>query len=440
MKDKAKFLIKQSLKKKMDTKWFKVVNIILLILLVGVMNIDKIISYFGGDFEEARKIYVVSSTEAYQGFEDNFKAMATSVKDMSKYEMELSSEDVDSLKDGLDDKGNLVVEIVPDKEEYLVANIYSYDAIDTITEQILVSSLNALKSSYALQNSGIDQAELTRVMAPMSVKTEMTNPDSEDSEAKDIMSGSVLIIFLIPFFMLIILLVQMIGAEINDEKTTRGMEIIISNVSPKVHFFSKIIASTGFVIMQALLIFIYGAIGFGVRIVTKGGISVGQTGNIGTEISKVFDILKNSGMLDSIVKALPIILLIFIFSFLAYALLAGILASMTTSIEDYQQLQTPLMLLLMAGYYIGIMASMFKGSIFIKVVSFIPFISALVAPITYALGQTTIIDLGISCGLLVLVCYLLFKYGIRVYKVGILNYSSKDLWKKVFKSLKQKEV
>ncbi len=32
--------------------------------------------------------------------------------------------------------------------------------------------------------------------------------------------------------------------------------------------------------------------------------------------------------------------------------------------------------------------------------------------------------------------YLLIKYGLRVYKVGILNYSSDKLWSKMWKALK----
>lgn len=63
----------------------------------------------------------------------------------------------------------------------------------------------------------------------------------------------------------------------------------------------------------------------------------------------------------------------------------------------------------------------------------------MVAPITYILGETSLIDLVISALILFISCLVLFKYGIRVYKVGILNYSSKDLWKKVFQSLKIKE-
>ena len=125
-----------------------------------------------------------------------------------------------------------------------------------------------------------------------------------------------------------------------------------------------------------------------------------------------------------------------ILSFLAYSLLAGVLASMTTSIEDYQQLQTPVMLFLMVGYYLAIIASVYEGSTFIKILAFVPFISGILAPVLYTLGQMTLIELGISIILLAATCMLLYKYGLKIYKVGILNYSSTKLWKKMFKSLK----
>ena len=72
MKTKLRFLIRQSLKKKTDTKWFKAANILILILLVGVINIDRIISFFGGDFAETTKIYVVDQANAYELFKTNF--------------------------------------------------------------------------------------------------------------------------------------------------------------------------------------------------------------------------------------------------------------------------------------------------------------------------------------------------------------------------------
>ena len=75
MKTKTKFLIKQSLAKKTNTKWFKVVNILLLILLVAIVNIDSIINLFGGDFKNEKSIYVLDEVGVYSSFENYFNTI-----------------------------------------------------------------------------------------------------------------------------------------------------------------------------------------------------------------------------------------------------------------------------------------------------------------------------------------------------------------------------
>ncbi len=440
MKDKAKFLIKQSLNKKMKTKWFLVANIILCLLLVAVINMDKIISFFGGDFDEKTKIYVLDEVGVYDSFETIFNELGKSMpEDFKEYELIHEENNLDELKENIKEKDDIIVNIKTSTDEIIKADLISYEPIETITKQLLTTSLTSIKTSLSLANFGLTEEELLKISEPITINEEFTNPElDENAEAKDILSTGSLIIFLIPFFILVILIVQMIGAEINDEKSTRGMEIIISNVSPKVHFLSKILATTSFAIIQCVLTFVYGILGLLIRRLGSGSISLANN-DFGDSLKSVYETLKNTGMLDSLLQGLPIIIVIFLFSFLIYALFAGILASMTTSIEDFQQLQSPLMILIMFGYYVALMAAMFEGSIFIKVVSYLPFISALVAPITFLLGQTTIIDLCITLGVLIFTTYILIHYGIRIYKVGILNYSSKDLWKKVFKSLKNKE-
>ena len=355
MKNKVKFLIKESIKKKVDTKWFKIINVILLILMVGILNIDKIIGLFGGDFEDVTKIYVVDETGYASSLNDLLNSNNELLNGGFKFEVENSNEPLDSLIEKLnEDSTDIVINIVYDDTEYMKSTIYSFEAIDTITSNILSNSLSEIKSSYALATSGIDVDELNKVLAPISMEKVVTNTEELDSESRELAGASMMLIFLIPFFILIILLVQMIGAEINDEKSTKSMEIIISNVPPKMHFLSKIVASTGFVILQSLLILLYTLIGGAVRIVTTGSF------NIFDDVNGLLESLNLGSILPHLGSAIPLLIILFVFSFLAYALLAGILASMTTSIEDYQQLQTPLMFLLMAGYYIGIMASMFQ--------------------------------------------------------------------------------
>ncbi len=437
MKTKTKFLIKQSLAKKINTKWFKVVNVLLLILLVAIVNIDTIINTFGGDFKDEKNIYVKDEVGVYTSLENYFNTLKDTVSDMANFTLKESKDDINELTKKLEEEpDNIVILLSKSDTNYMAAKIYSYEPLDLVVRELINSSLNTVKSEYALSSSNIDPEVLASVTAPIEIESIITNPNS-DSEAKDIMSAGIIMIFLVPFFILIVLLTQMIGAEINDEKSTRGMEIIISNVSPKSHLFSKIISSTLFALIQLGLMLGYGIIALLVRRLING--SVTNSVVAGFDINSIVDMLKNSGMLSLIVKSLIPVIIIFVLSFLIYALLASILASMTTSIEDYQQLQTPLMLILMAGYYLGLMASVFKGAIFIKIISYIPFLSALVAPTLFWLGETTILDLWISVIILLASCLIIFKYGIRVYKVGILNYSSKDLWKKVFKSLKNKE-
>jgi len=148
---------------------------------------------------------------------------------------------------------------------------------------------------------------------------------------------------------------------------------------------------------------------------------------------------KNQNGVTLIALAVTIIVML-ILSFLAYSLIAGILASMTTNMEDFQQIQTPIMLVLLAGYYLAIMAGMFDGSILIRILSYVPFISCLVSPSLYIIGQINMIDVIISIVVLIITIALMTKYGLRVYKVGILNYSNEKIWSRFAKALKSKDM
>ena len=146
----------------------------------------------------------------------------------------------------------------------------------------------------------------------------------------------------------------------------------------------------------------------------------------------------DTGIFNNVATYIPFVLILMLITLLGYSLLAGILASMTTNMEDFQQLQTPMMVILLVGFYLSLMSTMFDGSLFIRIVSYVPFISAILSPSLLLSGVIGIKDIILSILLMVVVIYLLIKYGLRIYKEGILNYSSNKLWKKMFKALKEK--
>lgn len=440
MKNKLKFLIKHSLSKKIGTKWFKAINVLLCILIISMANIDRLITAFGGDFNKDTNVYIKDNVDVYKYIEPVFKETVKVVDDLKNYKIQKTDKSIKELEKEIDDTKDIIIEINESEINYISSTIITYDAVDTISYQLISNILNSAKESLAIERIGLSEAEIIALKSNVDITKKTTNPNlEENAKAKDIISSGLIILFIVPFFIFITLLVQMLGAEINDEKSTKSMEIIISNVPPKYHFVAKITASTLFVIIQGALLLGYSILAIIVRNLI--GVLFGSgivSGDVSKYIKDIINLLKDSGIIELALKGLPIIIILFILNILAYAIIAGVLASMTTNIEDYQQLQSPIMIVMMMGYFIAIMASTFEGSIFIQITSYIPLLSALVAPVIYLLGQITLLQLIISTLICLVAVILLFIYGLRIYKVGILNYSSSDLWKKVFKSLKEK--
>ena len=432
MKNKFKYLIKYSLKKKIDTKWFKIVNVLLLILIVFLVNMDYLINLFGGDFEEKETIYVVDNIGSFNTFSTYFNALATEM-DNGEYEIVL---DNNILDDKEKIKNEVIVVLNPSNSEYLSGEVVSFDTISRTTYEMIVSTMNAVKSKLVLSTSGLTPEEIAALSNPVEITETVLNEEAKSNETKQNVGSIVTTILIIPFFILIVTMVQMLGAEINDEKTSRGMEIIISSVPAKIHFLSKVVAAISYVLIQGILLLVYSGIAMFLRnILASTSTALSGTGMF----SEIITMLTDAGIFSLLAKGSIVLIIMFIASFIAYAITAAILASMTTNIEDFQQLQTPLMIIMLVGYYVALMAVMFDGSIFIHVLSYIPLLSVMIAPTLYLIGEISLLSLTLSTLLTVIVTYFLYKYGLRIYKVGILNYSSSKLWRKMFKSLKNKE-
>ena len=72
MTNKLKFLTKMSLDKKIKTKWFLIANLIFAVMVIGLINIDSVIKFFGGDFDETQEILVIDEVGVIDAFETYF--------------------------------------------------------------------------------------------------------------------------------------------------------------------------------------------------------------------------------------------------------------------------------------------------------------------------------------------------------------------------------
>ena len=429
------YLIGHYIKKKIFTKQFLWANVFILLFLILLFNIDTIITSM--DKDTNKKINLIIKDNI--GVADIIESEINSVdKEKLVINTKSSDLDVEEIKKSINNKEDILI-VINESDNYFDVDIISYDNIDDYYN-ILETILYNTKIKYALKTYNISVDELEKIESNVSISRTILKESARNSKSIDIMLGITAAIFMLPSLMLIIYLVQMIGTSINQEKSSHSMEIILSNVSAKSHFWAQIISSNLFIIIQSILMSIYGVISLVIRFTfnAKSNTSIiTNTMNIDTSSMNV-----DSNMIGEFINRIPSIILVIVImtllSFVAYSILAAILSSMTTSIEDFNNIEAPIMLLVFGGFYISLIAGLYPESILIKVLSIIPFLSFVISPTLYALGSISIYYVIGSIISLLIIIFILIKYGINVYREGLLNYEGTMVWKRLFKIIKKK--
>ena len=132
MNKKLKFLIKQSISKKVGTKWFKVVNILLCLLIIAMSNLDRLITFFGGDFNKPTKVYVKDEIGYYDEFSNIFNEYSKNIKDFGKYDLEKTDKSIKALKNKIKEKDDIIITLKKSDSTFIESDIYTYDVYTRI--------------------------------------------------------------------------------------------------------------------------------------------------------------------------------------------------------------------------------------------------------------------------------------------------------------------
>ena len=172
MMSKLKYLIKVSLNKKIKTKWFAITNVLLLVLIVGLVNADSIVKFFGGDFEEETDILVIDNTNSsYANLEASYLEYQKYVEDIKVTNIKNYTGSVDEALAEVENKDSILIEINSDENNFISAKVTSKDGVDAIVMQLLNSSLNGVKTNLALNYYNISNEMLSLINSPVEVET-----------------------------------------------------------------------------------------------------------------------------------------------------------------------------------------------------------------------------------------------------------------------------
>lgn len=432
MMNKLWYLIKYDLTKRIKTKAFVIGNLFLFLVILVVGNIPTIIQHFGGDFEDDITVAVYDETS----FTYDYLTNDDFTSNFNLTDQKIIYTKV-STADALDEKALLenydyVIDSALDSNNILKATVYSNEEI-LIEKTTLTKTLEGIKNAEIQKTFTAEQLEaLGKLSDNSSIVFKTANLEVQNNTSTIL--GVLALILIIPIFIFLTMIMQYVGIEIITEKSTRCIEIIISNVTPLVHFLSKIISALAYAIIEGIIMIASGAIAMAVMLgVTKqNSLQNAITSGIGDAgISNAL-----SGVIDKLPMLILFLALFVIAGFLFYMILMAVISSLCNNNEDLEHFQGPLMLLLLAGFYIGIFGLQFSGSNFVAIAGYIPFFSPLLATSLYMTGAYSIGQVLLSFGILVIFDVLAFYFGMPMYREAILSNSDKKFGQRIKEAFK----
>ena len=307
------------------------------------------------------------------------------------------------------------------EKEQINGEFYSSNTMPQVT-MALNQQLNQLQSSLRAKALGLSEEEVASLNAsvPFSVQKITFNENGEMNTEEDFTSIRLVVgmATTILLFIFIVTYASIIAQEIASEKGTRIMEVILSSVSARSHFYGKL---AGILLVALTQIVVY-------------AVSIGLGFYWLKNNSTVQAFLAEFSIRDILGEFLVYTLLYLILGILIYAVLAALCGSLVSKVEDVSKAILPVTYLSLAGYMIGLSLGMANPDhLVIRVTSFIPFFSSYTMPIRLANNFVSTGEILLSLMILVLSIVGLIIFSERMYKANVLVYNDNG----IFAALKQ---
>ena len=309
-------------------------------------------------------------------------------------------------------KGYLTI----DQEDSVLKAVYHGETSLEIAIKLGVTSkLNELQDQLNRSAANLSQEQEKRLEQTVNF-TEKIDESKENKKMIQTFAAAGLGFFL---YMILITYASVTAQEVASEKGTKIMEVVFSSIRASHYFYAR---------MLALLLVILTHIG----IYVVGGLAA-------ILLFKDLPILAQSGILNHIGEAFSLNTLLFILvSLFMYVVLAAFLGSMVSRPEDSGKALSPLMILIMGGFF-GVTALGAAGdNLILKIGSYIPFISTFFMPFRAINGYANGLEAWISLAITVIFAVVATGFIGRMYASLVLQTDDLGPWKTFKRALSYK--
>ena len=309
-------------------------------------------------------------------------------------------------------KGYLTI----DQEDSVLKAVYHGETSLEIAIKLGVTSkLNELQDQLNRSAANLSQEQEKRLEQTVNF-TEKIDESKENKKMIQTFAAAGLGFFL---YMILITYASVTAQEVASEKGTKIMEVVFSSIRASHYFYAR---------MLALLLVILTHIG----IYVVGGLAA-------ILLFKDLPILAQSGILNHIGEAFSLNTLLFVLvSLFMYVVLAAFLGSMVSRPEDAGKALSPLMILIIGGFF-GVTALGAAGdNLILKIGSYIPFISTFFMPFRTINGYAGGVEAWISLAITVIFAVVATGFIGRMYASLVLQTDDLGIWKTFKRALSYK--
>ena len=320
-----------------------------------------------------------------------------------------------SAKEAIKDeklKGYLTI----DQEDSILKAVYHGETSLEIAIKLGVTSkLNELQDQLNRSAANLSQEQEKRLEQTVNF-TEKIDESKENKKMIQTFAAAGLGLFL---YMILITYASVTAQEVASEKGTKIMEVVFSSIQASHYFYAR---------MLALLLVILTHIG----IYVVGGLAA-------ILLFKDLPILAQSGILNHIGEAFSLNTLLFVLvSLFMYVVLAAFLGSMVSRPEDSGKALSPLMILIIGGFF-GVTALGAAGdNLILKIGSYIPFISTFFMPFRAINGYANELEAWISLAITIAFAVTATVFIGRMYASLVLQTDDLGPWKTFKRALSYK--
>jgi len=411
------------------TRTFAVLTVVIALVGIALTLLPLGVRLVGGDKPSRIAVYSTAADLAVDPASTlqaslNASAAGTQTGSTTARFVVVATSDASAAKDEVrTDKLDGLVSLSRAADGDLAFDYFSKDAPSSQRLALVRQAASSLTIADRLQMAGVAAADRDRIFAPTAFATTPADPtEARRNQDQFVPSYILATVFVILMFMAIQVYGNWVAASVAEEKSSRVMELLISAATPRQLLFGKVLGNGAAGLTQYLVVLLAAGLGF----LVQGRLSNALLGSTAGAVIP--------GVTPSILVWFGVF---FVTGFIQYTILYAAAGSMVSRQEDVQQIAGPLTFLGLGGYLLSFLAINVIDATWVRVLSFVPFVSAFFFPARIVLSSPAPWEYALSIALTLVGILGGLWVAARIYAAGVLLYGQRPTMRALWRATVQ---